>query len=151
MRWLEPVVTLSALPIFQPAQQEWLKQHVYAAPPMDHADLGFVVRGDIAILLAARARSNSELPVKGPGDVSAPKPKSRTKNCLGSVRSAQRDCFRTPLFVYGACSFLALTAATFPKNCLCCPDGLKILPVVHKMPSSDPHSTGRGCDRSNGG
>ena len=51
-------VTLSALPIFQPAQGAWLKQHVYAALRTDHADLGFVVRGDIATPSMVRARSS---------------------------------------------------------------------------------------------
>src|SRR5262249_36496210 len=41
-------VTLSALPIFQPAQRVWLKQNVCAALRTDRACLSFVVRGFIA-------------------------------------------------------------------------------------------------------
>jgi len=53
------VVTLSALPISQPAQRAWLKQSVYAALPTNHAALGFVVQGDIATPSMVRARTAS--------------------------------------------------------------------------------------------
>src|SRR5262245_50251394 len=50
MRWPDDSgVTLSALPIFQPAQRVWLKQNVYAALRTDRACLRFVVRVFIAI------------------------------------------------------------------------------------------------------
>ena len=52
-----PVVTLSALPIFQPAQRASSMQYAYAALGRIHAGLGFVLRGDIATPLMVRARS----------------------------------------------------------------------------------------------
>ena len=57
MRWHEPVVILSALLIFQPAQRASLVQYVYAALGRIHAGLDFVLRGDIATPSMVRARS----------------------------------------------------------------------------------------------
>ena len=52
-----PVVTLSALPIFQPAQRASSMQYAYAVLGRIHAGLGFVLRGDIVTPSMVRARS----------------------------------------------------------------------------------------------
>lgn len=55
MRYHANLVTLLALPIFQPAQRVWLKQYVYAALRTNHAGLSFVVLGDIVTPSMVRA------------------------------------------------------------------------------------------------